>query len=172
MSGPGEKAMLEVARPDPTPEPDRRRRTTTPGGFDAALHGGEDVPGGPAHPGHERGRRGVRERGLPQCRERRDVGAFLRERRPAQDVLRLRRPEPGSDPRRGREEPAAGGPRHPGLGAGPLLLPGLRWRPPGGDGPPGGVPGSEARVIGFGRAGAQNAIWSWTKPLSWMNATS
>src|SRR5439155_4288704 len=60
-----------------------------------------------------------------------DLGALLRQRGQDEDLLRLRRPEPGGHPPHGGEEQAARGPHHPGHGARPLLLPLARARNPG-----------------------------------------
>src|SRR5215203_7045053 len=75
----------------------------------AALSGRADVSGSPRGSRGSRGRGGLPRGHRAQRVRGRHLAAFLRERGQAKDVLRLRRAQPGGDPKeRHRQRPAGG----------------------------------------------------------------
>src|SRR6185312_15778901 len=69
------------------------------------------------------GSTGVPQRRRQQLGRGRDLGSLVRERRQGQDLLHLRRTEPGGDPQDREQELAAGGQDHAGQRSRPVLLP-------------------------------------------------
>src|SRR5829696_2228174 len=90
----------------------------------AALSGRADVSGSPRGSCGSRGRGGLPQRHRAQRARGRHLAAFLRERGQVKDVLRLRRAQPGGDPKERRGQRPAGGrdDQGPRTGSLPILL--------------------------------------------------
>src|SRR5215203_2643878 len=88
----------------------------------AALSGRADVSGRARGSRRSRGRGGLPRGHRAQRARGRHLAAFLRERGQAQDVLRLRRAQPGGDPQERRGQRPAGGRDDRGPRAGPLSV--------------------------------------------------